>query len=456
MLLVAIVVGAVAGYLLGRMRANAAPGAESGRVEELRAQLAEERKNSAGLREQRMAAESARSASAARAEEIAKKLEEEKALLGEAQQRLSDAFSALATKALSQNNQSFLTLAEQKFGQLKESAAADLDARRAAVEQLVNPIAEALNVYQRETQDLEKRRVSEMSSLGTQLAAMAEAQAGLQQETAKLVNALRSPQVRGRWGEIALRRTAELAGMSAHCDFTEQQTVTTDNGRIRPDMIVRLPAEREVVVDSKVPLDGFLKSLEAKTDADRFAALDLHAAQLRQHVAALASKQYWDQFERAPEFVVLFIPNDSFLAAAAEREPALIEDALAKRVVIATPTTFIALLRAIAYGWRQEQIAESAQQISELGKKLYERIATFLEHLDDVGGGLKKAVDAYNRSVASLHSRLLPLAEKFEGLGVSVQKELPQLEELTEAPRHAAQKTLPGVEEKALAASEGE
>src|SRR5258706_4813585 len=202
MLLVAIVVGAVAGYLLGRMRANAAPGAESGRVEELRAQLAEERKNSAGLREQRMAAESARSASAARAEEIAKKLEEEKALLGEAQQRLSDAFSALATKALSQNNQSFLTLAEQKFGQLKESAAADLDARRAAVEQLVNPIAEALNVYQRETQDLEKRRVSEMSSLGTQLAAMAEAQAGLQQETAKLVNALRSPQVRGRWGEI--------------------------------------------------------------------------------------------------------------------------------------------------------------------------------------------------------------------------------------------------------------
>ncbi len=456
---VVAIVALAAGGALGWFAARSRTAAAAARAEELRSQLATSRQDLDARSRALADAQTARTAAETRVQEIERHLAEQKALLETARTQLTDAFKSLAADALAQNNTGFLVLAEQKFQALKDGAASDLEARKSAVERLVKPIEETLLSYQRETQELEKRRLQEMSSLGTQLAAMADTQGSLQQETAKLVNALRSPQVRGRWGEIALRRTAELAGMSAHCDFSEQETVTTEDGRIRPDMIVRLPAGREVVVDSKVPLDGFLKSLEAKTELDRTAALDLHASQLRQHVSALAAKQYWEQFQRAPEFVVLFIPNDSFLAAAAEREPSLIEEALERKVVIATPTTFIALLRAIAYGWRQEQVAESAQKVSDLGRELYKRISTFLEHLESVGGGLKKAVRAYNEAVASVQSRLLPLAEKFEALGASSQKELPELEAITEQPRIAAQKELPGVEPEAphpLTAGAGE
>lgn len=443
--ILALTIGALVGWLAGRNPAAAAQ-VELARLGERAARVPQLEAEAADLSAKLSASQQDVSRLGAELDAERRQSAEKLAVLQNARAQLSNEFRTLAGDALAQNNTGFLTLAEQKFQALKDGATSDLEARRTAVERLVKPIEETLLSYQRETQELERRRLQEMSSLGTQLTAMADTQGSLQQETAKLVNALRSPQVRGRWGEIALRRTAELAGMSAHCDFSEQETVVTEDGRIRPDMVVRLPAGREVVVDSKVPLDGFLKSLEAKTEPDRTAALDLHASQVRQHVNALAAKQYWEQFQRSPEFVVLFISNDSFLSAAAERDPSLIEEALERKVVIATPSTFIALLRAIAYGWRQVQVEESAQKVSDLGRELCKRIVTFLEHLESVGGGLKKAVKAYNEAVASVQSRLLPLAEKFDALGASSQKELPELEAITEQPRIAAQPALPGVE----------
>ena len=420
MLIIGLLAGLALGWLLARRPAGGEASAAEARTEELRAQLVQAAQDAEKLRAQALEAEKAQSAAQARAQ-----------ALEEAKARLEETFTSAAAKALDANSQRFLTLAGQKL----------------------EPLSSTLSEYQQQVQEMEKKRAEEMGTLKERLAGMQVAEEKLGAETGRLVNALRSPQVRGRWGEIALRRAAELAGMAAHCDFVEQVSVSTEDGRLRPDMIVRLPAGREVVVDSKVPLAGFLEALEAKTDAEREAALDRHAAQLRTHVGALANKQYWAQFPRTPEFVVLFIPNDSFLAAAAQRDPSVIEDAMAEGVVIATATTFIALLRAVEYGWRQEQIAASAERIAELGRTLHERIATFLEHMDSVGGGLKRAVKSYNDAVGSLQTRLLPQAEKFDGLGAASQKELPALDVITEAPRAATQRSLPGVGDEDEAAS---
>ncbi|WP_337288587.1 DNA recombination protein RmuC [Candidatus Methylomirabilis sp.] len=409
--------------------------AAEARVEEVRSQLASAKEDFETLREDLRQAETARAAADARVIEIEKNLIEQKALLEEAKTRLSDTFKSLAAEALAGNNAGFLILAEEKFKALKDDAAVDLEARRKAIETIIQPLSETLSAYQQETKALEDKRLREYSTVGEQLRAVALGQTTLQSETAKLVNALRSPQVRGRWGEIALRKTAELAGMSPHCDFVEQESVTTEDGRIRPDMVVKLPAGREVVVDAKVPLGGFLEALEAKTDEDREAALLKHAAQVNQHVAKLALKEYWDQFTTAPEFVVLFIPNDSFLAAAAEKDPTLVESALLKKVVIATPTTFIALLRAIAYGWRQELVAESAQRICALGQELADRMGTLAEHLIRVGGAIGKAVDSYNAAVASFESRVFPTARKFQALGAGGKKEIQELQAIDQRPR---------------------
>ncbi|MBZ0158912.1 MAG: DNA recombination protein RmuC [bacterium] len=409
--------------------------AAEARVEEVRSQLASAKEDFETLREDLRQAETARAAADARVIEIEKNLIEQKALLEEAKTRLSDTFKSLAAEALAGNNAGFLILAEEKFKALKDDAAVDLEARRKAIETIIQPLSETLSAYQQETKALEDKRLREYSTVGEQLRAVALGQTTLQSETAKLVNALRSPQVRGRWGEIALRKTAELAGMSPHCDFVEQESVTTEDGRIRPDMVVKLPAGREVVVDAKVPLGGFLEALEAKTDEDREAALLKHAAQVNQHVAKLALKEYWDQFTTAPEFVVLFIPNDSFLAAAAEKDPTLVESALLKKVVIATPTTFIALLRAIAYGWRQELVAESAQRICALGQELADRMGTLAEHLVRVGGAIGKAVDSYNAAVASFESRVFPTARKFQALGAGGKKEIQELQAIDQRPR---------------------
>ena len=349
-------------------------------------------------------------------------------MLNETKLTLSDTFRALASEALAGNNQGFLALAEEKFKALKDETAMELNHRHTSLEALINPLSETLRSYQQETKALEDTRLREFTSVSEQLKHVASAQSALQAETSKLVNALRSPHVRGRWGEIALRKTAELAGMSAYCDFHEQPSVPSETGRLRPDMVVKLPAGREVIVDSKVPLSAFLESLEAQTDASRDIALKRHADQLKIHIRHLASKEYWDQFPAAPEFVVLFIPNDSFLAAASEQDPTLIESALSQKVVIATPTTFIALLRAIAYGWRQEQVAESAERISQLGQELAERISTMVEHFSKVGQALGRAVESYNGTVASLEHRILPSARKFKQLGVNPRKDIPELQ----------------------------
>ncbi|HZQ90571.1 MAG TPA: DNA recombination protein RmuC [Terriglobales bacterium] len=447
--LLGFLAGAVLGWLAraATTKPPAAGGASDAVALELRAQIAAARAETEQARRAQVESERGRAAAEARAAEIERSVAEQRAQLEAARERLAETFKSLASEALSRNNADFLTLAEQKFGALKQSAVTDLQARQLAIEQLVKPIAESLTSYQKEARELEQQRVRELSAVGEQLRSVAQAQNTLQQETSRLVNALRSPQVRGRWGEVQLRRAAELAGMAAHCDFIEQVTVTSEDGRLRPDMIVKLPAGREVVVDSKVPLSGFLEALEAATDAEREAAITKHAKQLRTHVDKLASKQYWEQFEKAPDLAVLFIPNDSFYAAAVQRDPDVIEYALANRVIIATPSTFVGFLRSVEYGWRQEQIAESAQKVSELGRKLYERIVIFLKHLDKVGDSLHQTVKHYNASVASLQTRLVPLAERFDELGAATQEPLPEIEQITEEPRTVKQKALPGMEE---------
>ncbi len=405
------------------------------RHEELRNRLDDAQRDFVTLREELSGAVTSRSVAEARLEEATRGFDKQRQILDEAKTKLSDAFKALAADALSQNSKGFLTIAEEQFKRLRDGAQSDLDARKTAIAHLINPLHQALDGYQEQARVLEATRLKETSAVGEQLRSLALAQTTLQEETAKLVNALRSPQVRGRWGEITLRRTAELAGMSRHCDFVEQESVTTEDGRLRPDMIVRLPAGREVVVDSKVSLAGFLEALEAKSDSERDRAMDRHALQIKQHVASLSSKEYWNQFPTAPEFVVMFIPNDSFLAAAAERDPSIVESALSRNVVIATPTTFIALLRAIAFGWRQEVIAESAQKISLLGQELSDRLATVTDHFADLGKSIGRSVDSYNAAVASFESRLLSTARKFKELGVEGKKAIKPMEPVDQIPR---------------------
>ncbi|HBP90393.1 MAG TPA: DNA recombination protein RmuC [Nitrospiraceae bacterium] len=402
---------------------------------ELRSQLATLQQEGERVHQEFRLMEVAKVSAETNLENTQRHLVEQRALLEDAKLTLSDTFRSLASEALAGNNRGFLTLAEEKFKALKEEATATFDLRHTSIESLLQPLTESLRTYQKETQALEDKRLRELSVVGEQLRQLALAQSILQAETSKLVNALRSPQVRGRWGEIALRRTAELAGMSANCDFFEQESVSTETGRLRPDMIVKLPAGRDVVVDSKVPFSAFLESLEANTDEGREAALGRHVGQVKRHISQLASKEYWDQFPAAPEFVVLFIPNDSFLAAAAERDPSLVESALTKKVVIATPTTFIALLRAIAYGWRQEQVAEGAQRISILGQELADRLSTLAEHFGKIGQALGRTVESYNATVNSLENRIWPTARKFKSLGINPKKDMMDLKSVGQMPR---------------------
>jgi len=408
-------------------------------VDELRNQLENERTGVASLRQELAEAQQARVAAETRTEAAARQLADQKTLVDSTRQELIGSFQSLSSEALKHNNEAFLKLAAVSFETLQVKAEGDLAQRQQAITALVNPLHESLHRYDEQLRLLEQSRQLAYGGLDQHLKSLAESQHRLQQETGNLVKALRAPTIRGQWGELTLKRVAELAGMVDHCDFAEQQSVTGEEGRIRPDMVVQLPGGRQIIVDAKTVLSAYLDAHEAQTDAQRLEALRRHAEQVKSRMDELSLKAYWTQFDRAPEFVVLFLPGEQFLGAALDHNPQLIEEGFARGIVLATPATLIALLRAVAYGWRQEQLTAHAEEAGRLGKELYERMAVLADHMNDVGQALGKSVSAYNRAVGSLETRILPAARRFKELGISSDKDIPMLESTDVVPR----KTLP-------------
>ncbi len=366
--------------------------------------------------------------------------QERLAAIEDSRHQLQESFLSLSQRALKENNDSFLRLANENLKQFQQHAESNLDKKEKAVETLVKPIQEALQKTEQQIQNIEKERIASYSSLAQHLKLVAESQHSLRSETRNLVQALRRPEVRGQWGEMTLKRLAELSGMVEHCDFVEQEHRTTSEGAMRPDMIVRMPDSREIIVDAKTPLDAYLSAMEASDDEQRDNYLAHHARKVRERMKELASKAYWTQFKNSPDFVVLFIPGDQFLSAALEHDPALLEDALNNKVILATPTSLIALLRAVAFGWRQMVVAENAEKIRDLGEDLYKRVVNFTEHLIRMGKSLGSSVDQYNKAIGSLEHQVLPGARKFTELGIHTKKEITDLEQLDKTARMPANK----------------
>ncbi len=422
--------GAVAYALSLRARRSAetrAAGAEA-KVGELRGQIAKADEDFHGLRNRLDAEREAKVKAQTEFAEATKNLQEQQRLLEQAQTRLTDTFKALSDDALKSNNQAFLELARKTLETALAEAKGDLDKRKEAIDGLVKPLGESLRRYEDGIHALEQTRQKAYGSLEEQLKLLSTTHQELRKQTGSLVNALKTPQVRGQWGELGLRRVVELAGMSQHCDFDEQVSVEAEGGRLRPDMIVHLPGGREIVIDAKVSLDAYLRALSAESDEDRAHCLREHARQTRDHMEALAKKSYWDELKGTPEFVVMFIRGESFFGAAVDQDPSLIEDGMRNRVVLATPTTLIALLRAVAYGWRQEQLAQNALTISNLGRELYDRLRTLAGHIADMGRGLEHANQAYNQAVGSMEHRIFPTARRFKELGVTAGDDIATVE----------------------------
>lgn len=432
MLMAGLGIGGVVGWLIARNSAAQSETAAAG----LRQQQEKLQQEVDGLRARLEAEVKARAAAESSLDATRKNLEEQRQLLDDARQKLSETFKSLSSDVLMSQSESFLKLAGETFGKLRAQADGDLGKRQEAIDGLVQPLKEALQRYEGEIKAIEASRQDAYGSLRQHLTQIGDTQNQLQRETASLVTALRKPQVRGRWGEITLRRLAELSGMVDRCDFFEQQTVSSaEDGTIRPDMVVHLPGDRQIIVDSKVALDAYLDSIEAKSEEEKQPFLVRHAAQVRRHMEQLGSKAYWDRLPKAPEFAVLFLPGDPFLGAAVERDPTLIEDGMVHRVVIATPSTLIALLLAVYHGWRQEEIHKNTEVISELGKQLYKRVYTMWEHLDSLRSAIDKAVESWNRVVGSLEHQVLPSVRRFRELKATSADEIPELEQVEKTTR---------------------
>jgi DNA recombination protein RmuC len=415
-ILLSALAAGVIGYLLGTLRATR-------RAETLRVQLAE-----AGAKLASEEQALARNADLLRQ--------------SEAQVRL--AIESASRAALDANSDTFLKLAREVFGTDQARATATLKEREEAIKQLVEPLKLALARQEERAQALERTHLESTGKLSGQIENLVKVQDLLQRETRNLTTALRRPEVRGRWGEITLRRVVELAGMSEHCDFTEQAHVSAEGGAMRPDLVVRMPEERCIVVDAKTPLDAYLAAVEAPDDDARREALSRHARQVEERVRELGRKSYWEQFEHSPEFAVLFLPGDQFLSAALAEKPELIDSALKQRIIVTTPSTLMALLKVIAYGWRQSRVTENAREIRELGQDLHKRLGVFVGHLQKVGRSFGSAIDAFNSAVGSLERNVLPQARKFTELGATPDAPIDPVDQLEKGVRALA--STPAVE----------
>ncbi len=362
--------------------------------------------------------------------------EEKLLMLQKAEEQLKIAFQALSSEALEKNNRSFLDLAKTSLEKFQERAKGELEKRQTAIAELLNPVRESLHKLDQGVRQIEKERKGDQEALKTQIQSLFENEKMLKQETANLVKALRSPLTRGRWGEIQLRRVVELAGMLNHCDFFEQQQEMGDSGRMRPDLIVRLPGGRQVIIDAKVPLEAYLEAIHSEDETMRIQRFKDHARQVRMHVSTLGKKAYWERFQPTPEFVILFLPAETFFSTALEYDPSLIEAGAEQDVILATPTTLIALLRAVAYGWKQESLSREVEKLHELGQDLYKRLADMSSHFSKMGRSLSSAVEHYNKGIGSLETRVLVTARKFKELGVvSGQIEIEEVECIEKVPR---------------------
>ena len=382
---------------------------------QLRSQLMESVQNAAQLEERARQLQS-------RLDEERRQGDEKVKLLDDARQALENSFKSLSADALRSNNQSFLDLARASLSEFQQGARGDLEKRQLAIDALVAPVRASLEKVDEKISSLEKSREQAYGEIRQQFTQMAEVQTQLRDETNNLVKALRQPHVRGRWGEIQLRRVVEMAGMMLHCDFVEQQSADGDDGKLRPDLIVKLPGNRQIVVDSKAPITAYMEAHEATNDEQRKGKILQHAALMRRHLEALSKKSYWEQFPQTPEVVVMFIPGEAFYSAALEADPDLLDSGFGQNVIIASPASLMALLKAASYGWRQESIAENAREISQLGQELHARLAVMAEHLTRLGKGLTMATDSYNSAIASFESRVLVSARKFKELGATSQE----------------------------------
>lgn len=449
-IIIALIIGLCAGFGAAWFYSKAAANAALAEVEkrmaasdgarsaadavtaELRTQVAVKDSEVVRLRVELDAERQARTEAATRLVQATKGFEEQKALIEAMKREMTDTFNALSGEALKSSNEGFLRLATAHLGKVVAETKGGLGEHKAAMDGMIAPLTDMLKRYEEQLRLMEDKRQREYGSLTEQIRSLASTNENLQRETGNLVTALRRPEVRGRWGEMQLKKVAELSGMSEHCDFTEQVSVDSESGRLRPDMIVHLPAGREIVVDAKVSLDAYLDAVAATTDEERKLKLAKHAQQLRSHMQRLSSKDYSSQFKSSPEFVVLFVPGEVFFSAALEYDSALIEDGMRRRVIIATPTTFIALLHAVAYGWRQEEVSKNAERISELGREFYERVGMLAEYLNSLGKAVGSVNDNYNRLVGSMEARLLPTLRKFPELGA---KPIPNLDPVEKTPR---------------------